>query len=284
MADIRYPDFICIGAQKAGTTWLDRNLRNHPEIWLPPVKEVQYFNDLYVPASRKWTGRYRKERGSTVFAHHLKNTPRGSWDYRFLARTADIIAGPISDEWYGRIFTGAQQNQICGEITPDYCTLPGEGIEHILKLAPEVKIIFSMRDPIERSWSHIRMLLRNRNTTSLEEAERFAVNPDIFQRADYPTIIANWRKHVAKERFLVIFMDNIGENPNKVLRRVCDFLGASYNHQFFKASDNPIHVGETQEMPPSVEAILKEKLLPIYEKFAVLYPKVGEAWMARHYS
>ena len=40
-----YPDFICIGAQKAGTTWLERNLRGHPQVWLPPVKAVRYFND-----------------------------------------------------------------------------------------------------------------------------------------------------------------------------------------------------------------------------------------------
>ncbi len=37
------PDFICIGAQKAGTTWLHRQLSGHPEIFLPPGKELDYF-------------------------------------------------------------------------------------------------------------------------------------------------------------------------------------------------------------------------------------------------
>ena len=38
-----YPDFIGIGAQKAGTTWLHRNLQLHPQIWMPR-KEVHYFD------------------------------------------------------------------------------------------------------------------------------------------------------------------------------------------------------------------------------------------------
>ncbi|AHY45759.1 Hypothetical Protein RradSPS_0476 [Rubrobacter radiotolerans] len=39
-----YPHFIGIGAQKAGTTWLDRNLECHPGIWMPPRKEIHYFD------------------------------------------------------------------------------------------------------------------------------------------------------------------------------------------------------------------------------------------------
>lgn len=40
----RFPDFIGIGAQKAGTTWLYKNLKQHPNIWLPEIKELHYFD------------------------------------------------------------------------------------------------------------------------------------------------------------------------------------------------------------------------------------------------
>ena len=40
------PDFLVIGAQRAGTTWLHRVLRQHPALWLPPVKELHYFDPL----------------------------------------------------------------------------------------------------------------------------------------------------------------------------------------------------------------------------------------------
>ncbi len=68
-----YPRFLVIGAQKAGTTWLDRNLRTHPQIWVPPEKEIHYF-DLPRPlpfaalllapvrAARHWTMADEEER------------------------------------------------------------------------------------------------------------------------------------------------------------------------------------------------------------------------------
>src|SRR2546430_11566837 len=37
------PDFLCIGAQKGGTTWLYRQLYSHPDFWMPPIKELEYF-------------------------------------------------------------------------------------------------------------------------------------------------------------------------------------------------------------------------------------------------
>ena len=39
-----YPDFIGIGAQKGGTSWLHTNLEKHPQIWLPPMKELHYLD------------------------------------------------------------------------------------------------------------------------------------------------------------------------------------------------------------------------------------------------
>lgn len=42
MAQGRKPDFICIGAQKAGTTWLYVTLGRRPEIWFPPFKEFHF--------------------------------------------------------------------------------------------------------------------------------------------------------------------------------------------------------------------------------------------------
>ncbi len=38
------PGFLIIGAQKCGTTWLHRHLSRHPELWLPPGKELEFFS------------------------------------------------------------------------------------------------------------------------------------------------------------------------------------------------------------------------------------------------
>ena len=47
------PDFLCIGASRAGTTWLRVNLAHHPGIWLAPVKEIHYFDEPKLSVARR---------------------------------------------------------------------------------------------------------------------------------------------------------------------------------------------------------------------------------------
>ena len=46
-ASLSLPDFLCIGAQKAGTSWLYENLRCHPDLFLPDQKELHFFDRRY---------------------------------------------------------------------------------------------------------------------------------------------------------------------------------------------------------------------------------------------
>jgi hypothetical protein len=57
------PDFLGIGAQKAGTTWLWENLRRHPEIFLPDKKELHYFDNKFDRSLRYYTNRFEEARG-----------------------------------------------------------------------------------------------------------------------------------------------------------------------------------------------------------------------------
>ncbi|TVQ38230.1 MAG: hypothetical protein EA384_09570 [Spirochaetaceae bacterium] len=40
----RFPDFLGIGTTRGGSSWLYRVLSRHPDVWMPPVKEVHYFD------------------------------------------------------------------------------------------------------------------------------------------------------------------------------------------------------------------------------------------------
>src|SRR5438477_9875293 len=45
-ADSARPDFLCVGVHKSGTTWLYQQLDSHPDFWMPPMKELHYFDQL----------------------------------------------------------------------------------------------------------------------------------------------------------------------------------------------------------------------------------------------
>lgn len=79
-----FPNFLCIGGQRSGTTWLHANLNKHPEIWLPPVKEILYFNEKENGYSPNLLNRFLDSRSmfwrsflkyqvKTNFNHVLKN-------------------------------------------------------------------------------------------------------------------------------------------------------------------------------------------------------------------
>src|SRR3954447_22208805 len=81
------PDFLCIGAHKAGSTWLYQQLDSHPDFWMPPVKELHYFDQLS-RVQRAADPRCRDER-----------------DHRFLERLQNLSAKPRIDlKNYGQLF------------------------------------------------------------------------------------------------------------------------------------------------------------------------------------
>ncbi len=224
----RYPDFLGIGAQKAGTSWLHRNLARHPKIWLPPVKEVHYFDEVHIPAHRRWTPAHRQSKGSALLRNYLDRTPVEKRGPNRIALLETFIEDQVSDDWYGRLFGFARRAQICGEFTPEYSIVPEAGIRHILKLSPDEQLVLSLRDPIERCWSQIRMNDRRQNGSSLAELEQASRSMNILGRSDYPAIIASWSRFVPSERLRIVFMDDIAGKPLQVLNEVCDFLGLEF--------------------------------------------------------
>ena len=149
----RYPDFIGIGAQKAGTTWLGRNLRLHPEIWMPGIKELHYFNErindpknLISTALRQDNGRRHREPALAPAGQESPPTPPEPvlqedflWDLRY-------YAGAPGDGWYASLFEPGR-GKVKGEITPAYSMLGRDSIARVHDLVPEAKLIFMMRNP-----------------------------------------------------------------------------------------------------------------------------------------
>lgn len=141
---MKSPDFYGIGVQKAGTTWLYAQLSKHPQIYMPLLKEIQYFNHLYIPAHRKWTDRHRLTRIKKRISYQLeKEKP----NYKMIEYFEKCGQNKLDDQWYNNFFSLAKEGQIKGEITPEYSLLPKKGIEHMLRLNPKSKFILLLPIP-----------------------------------------------------------------------------------------------------------------------------------------
>ena len=108
------PDFLCVGAQKGGTSWLYRQLEPHPDFWMPPVKELHYFDEL------------------SRIAAIASARPRNDRDRRFLESIRHLSARSYLDlESYAALFA-AKDSLLSGDITPAYSMLNDEVVERVV--------------------------------------------------------------------------------------------------------------------------------------------------------
>src|SRR6266481_6234048 len=206
------PDFLCVGAQKAGTSWVYRQLEPHPDFWMPPVKELHYLDQL------NRTKRF--------------HTPRcgDARDTSFLESMESLRGRFYLDlESYGLLFCH-KGPLLSGDISPAYSTLNDEIIERVVDGFPNVKVIFLARDPVERAWSQLSMgtrlgMINPFNITDPEEVVRNLLNPGVLIRSYPSKIVARWRRYVRPENFRVYFFDDLKESAAELRQSILLFLG-----------------------------------------------------------
>jgi len=211
---------MCVGAHKSGTTWLYRQLDFHPDFWMPPIKELHYFDQLS-----------RVQRSAHPHC-------RDERDLRFLESLNCLSAKPYVDlQNYGRLFE-PKGSLLSGDISPNYSTLSSKLIRQIIGYFPNLKVIFLARDPVERAWSHLSMEVRSRKIELFDATDIDVVNQYLLRRGmllrSFPSaVVARWKRYVHPDRFRIYFFDDLQRNPTELLRSILYFLGADPD----KASD-----------------------------------------------
>ncbi len=252
-----FPDFLIVGPQRTGTTWLHAHLRIHPQIFLSEPKELFFFSRL----KAKGDSRFESNR----LSWYLQFFEEPLW--RRLAKSALCLRG--SGELYRPI--------VRGEATASYAAMDDDLIDEVVTLNPEIKVITMVRDPVERAWSHAKKDLVRKTGRSVENvpAEEFKA----FFRDDYQLRCAayvdnheRWRKHLHPGSLLVGFFDDVAERPARFLRDVMTFLGVRSDDRYI-ADD----VGEQINPTPGtsipehyrtyLEVLLAEQIAALADRY-----------------
>jgi len=211
--DTARPDFLCVGVHKGGTTWLYQQLDSHPDFWMPPLKELHYFDQLS-RVQRPSSPRCRDER-----------------DRRFLESINSLSAKPYIDfEHYAQLFE-PKGSLLSGDISPNYSTLSNKIVRQIVRYFPKLKVIFLARDPVERVWSHLSMEVHYHQIEAFDVSDIDEVNRNLLRRGlllrSYPSaVVARWKRYVDPDRFRIYFFDDLQRNPTELRRSILGFLGA----------------------------------------------------------
>ncbi len=283
-----YPDFIGIGAQKAGTSWLHHNLAKHPQIWMPPLKEIHYFD--HEPPSlvtRMFSEKNHHRAARHYCLNELGHYFRGRGDARRLRWAARYWLGARNDAWYQSLFE-KQSGQIAGEICPGYCRLSKAQVAEVYARMPNARILYFLRDPIGRAWSAAVMHFNKRGFPGIEKTSdeaicNFLAHPRTLRHADYLSNLDAWQAHYPPAQFFVGFLDEIESDPAAILRRVLSFLGVDDVAAASSADESAkrINAGQGGAIPerfrPFLARLLGAQLLGLQQRFDNVYTR---AWLA----
>jgi len=192
--------------------------------------------------------------GTTTLHHYLDRHPQVFMstpkEPTFFARDERYRRGV---EWYASLFEPAARDQICGEASTNYSNWPlyARTVERMAELLPDVKLIYIMRHPVDRAYSHYVQVIKGarEEDPNLKVQETFEEHierdPSAIASSDYMMQIERYLPVYPRERFLFLRMDDLVREPAATMAAVCRFLGIDDSLDL--TSEGPIVANRTSE-------------------------------------
>ena len=291
--------FFGIGAEKSGTSWLHNYLSGHPDVHFPRYeKELHYWSSaLRGPKLPELLSRQMPRGPLRSFLGSVARPGKNLWRIRknrFLRRwyKAFTEESPTQSVYCDVLFWGYRNQKVAGEITPAYARCNEETLAEMAALAPDVRFIFIMRDPVSRLWSGCRHQLRRKlgrdDTTTDAVAKRVlsclgeASEIDrygkvAFEASSYDLTIRHLENVVSPDKIAYFFYETMFQQSE--IDRLCAFLGIE---SVPAAVDKKVHVGADASggMPLDVAIKARQALAQTYDfceaKFGTLPPEWQE--------
>jgi len=194
----KYPNFFIVGAPKAGTTSLYEYLRNVPGIFMSQNKEPNYFN-----INTRMEGEY----------------------YRPIKKKSEYL----------KLFEQVKDEKIIGEASSGYF-YDQDTPKLLHQISPNARILISLRDPVERAFSHYLMKFykgysnRNFNEEITDELSNKVDKNNIIVRLEagfYNQHIKRYLNFFDKNQIKIIIFEEWLKNPKFVLNEIFRFLSIS---------------------------------------------------------
>jgi hypothetical protein len=239
-----FPNFLIVGPQRTGTTWLHAHLRSHPEVFLAEPKELYFFSSLktrdpkrFVSDELSWYLQYFRDplwrrvakNGLSWWKHRQRYAPR-----------------------------------VRGEATASYAALDPDVIADVVALNPAVKAILMIRNPIDRAWSHAKKdLLRssNRRLDEVPDEEIRAFLTDPYQRRCAQSVAQydHWAAQLRAGNLFVGVFDDLATRPEELLLDVMRFLGVDAGRRYIDpAVRRLVNPTESTTIPEQYRELLTE--------------------------
>jgi hypothetical protein len=274
--------FTCIGAQKAGTSWLHYYLLSTGQVYLPPIKEMHFFDS--VSLSEDLVGDFWIKKFKKSFQKLKKAGVNNNGEDEISLKKINLKERiNINDniQKYKEFYEQKGDNySLVGDITPAYSMLDENGFKKIREVFSDAKIIFIMRNPNNRYWSFLKM--KNKQGKSFIPRERFREvieNKHVKLRSDYRRTITELDKVFPKEQVLYLYFEDLfGNEHEKYRNKIDNFLGIS-NTEYIELDDKKSNKSVSNEaLPRSLRRFGSKEFQYIYEFCKEYFGYIPESW------
>lgn len=171
-----------------------------------------------------------------------------------------------------------------GEITPAYAILPRPVIAECRHFFPELRLIYIIRNPLDRAWSHANIDARvsGLDTATLPDArflEHFR-SAESLTRGDYETCLRNRLAEYSEEQLLILFFEELALSQASFLAKCCRHLDLANIYGGEQPSTRQrIFEGPSGRIRPSLHAALRQMYSRKVSTLGTFLKKDLSAWL-----
>ena len=276
---------MCVGATKAGTTWLHDQLSAHPDCYLRTIKEYHYFSTIEPAHWDKKIAETEDEiarlegAGDLAAAQARRLDDLRSFVPLLLPRRVDAPA-------FGDYLRAAPAGtKLVGDFTPAYSIMQGKFLQPIKAMGAALKVIYLMRDPLARLWSHIRMSAARAGSDRFDDLCADTLQGVIsgqedggirgmVRRGDYASNLPKLQR-IFGESLMVMFTEDVLTKAG--FDRLLAFLGLGPMQADLVKR---VHEGRALAIPAALRAGALRFLRPQYDFVADQFGDLPQAWQA----
>jgi len=194
------PDFIIGGAPKCATTAIFDYLAQHPQIFASDPKEPHF--------------------------------------YASAALDRKVMQGDYSKAEYLDLFEGKRADQVSGEASTHYLHLAESVAPFLAQHNPDTRLIFCLRDPADRAWSHFLYRYSTAGPYTLggmgqqKDFATFLNDPEMFAMGDYVRHLETFERYFNENQILVMYFEDIVQDTQSSLEKICAHIGVDTAFNF----------------------------------------------------
>lgn len=252
--------FYC-GTQKAGSSWLQWALRQNPQLSVGPYKEWHFWHGIVAAPRdgelRNLAAAAEERVRSALFTARRRNPLGRVAQARRLEAKWKHVRDSIQYDSALSQWVSLNSMFDVGDFTPNYIRMSAAQWAEIAAATPTARVIISVRDPVQRAWSEIRMDRSHWTRVNFRNEEQlnwFVQNPRSLELGRISTKVEEILRLWPRSQILLTSLDQIAYQPERVVAYLAELLGVPP----WPVPRKTVNAGNPEPIPSLLHRVLEK--------------------------